>query len=183
MVSNDPHLKEVFPLPPLVAYKRPPNIKDKLIRAKVPENVATRPKRLLPGMHKCNNYPICPYVQVGKCVKSSATHDTIPINTHVTCQTQNIIYCITCKKCRKQYVGESDRTLQKRFSDHRGYVTNQHFNQATGEHFNLKGHKLADMQVTILEKVHSRDKMVIKERESMFIKQLNSKYKGINKKS
>ena len=123
------------------------------------------------------------YINIHKCVISSATHDIIPITTHVTWQTKNIIYCITCKKCKKQYVGESDRTLQKRFSDHRDYVTNQHFNQATGEHFNLKGHKIADMQVTILEKVHSRDEMVRKERESMFIKQLNSKYKGINKKS
>ena len=32
MVSTDPHLKEVFPLPPLVAYKHPPNIKDKKFR-------------------------------------------------------------------------------------------------------------------------------------------------------
>ena len=36
MINTDPHLKEVSPLPPLVAYKRPPNIKDKIIRATVP---------------------------------------------------------------------------------------------------------------------------------------------------
>ena len=33
---KDPHLKETFPQPPLVAYKRPKNIGDKLIRSKVP---------------------------------------------------------------------------------------------------------------------------------------------------
>ena len=36
-MKQDPYLAEIFPLPPLVAYKRPPNIKDKLIRAKIPE--------------------------------------------------------------------------------------------------------------------------------------------------
>ena len=35
-MTQDPRLKEVFPAPPLVAYKRPQNIKEKLIRSKVP---------------------------------------------------------------------------------------------------------------------------------------------------
>ena len=33
---KDPHLAETFPSPPLVAYRRPPNIRDKLVRSKVP---------------------------------------------------------------------------------------------------------------------------------------------------
>ena len=34
MVSRDPKLQEVFPDPPLVAYKVAPNLRSKLIRAK-----------------------------------------------------------------------------------------------------------------------------------------------------
>ena len=49
MVSCDPHLKEAFPLPPLVAYKRPQNIGDKLVRSKIP-TTTKRPKRSIPGM-------------------------------------------------------------------------------------------------------------------------------------
>ena len=37
-----------------------------------------------------------------------------------------------------------------------GYVYNEHLDQATGEHFNSKGHLVADMEVTILEKIFSR---------------------------
>ena len=33
---KDPYLAEVFKEPPLIAYKRAPNIRDKIIRAKVP---------------------------------------------------------------------------------------------------------------------------------------------------
>ena len=62
-----------------------------------------------------------------------------------------------------------------------GYVYNEHLNQATGEHFNSKGHSVADMEVTILEKIFSRDPQVRKERESLFIKKFNSKHKGLNK--
>ena len=50
MVENDPHLKEVFPLPPLVAYRRPQNIRDKIICSKIPTTLPKRPKRIIPGM-------------------------------------------------------------------------------------------------------------------------------------
>ena len=36
-MTQDPRLKEVFPAPPLEAFKRPQNIKEKLIRSKVPQ--------------------------------------------------------------------------------------------------------------------------------------------------
>ena len=52
MVTNDPHLKEVFPLPPLVAYKRPQNIREKLIRSKIPSAPQKRLRRIrvVPGL-------------------------------------------------------------------------------------------------------------------------------------
>ena len=36
MVESDPRLKEVFKKPPMVAYRRPPSLREKLIRARVP---------------------------------------------------------------------------------------------------------------------------------------------------
>ena len=183
MVGGDPYLKEVFPLPPLVAYKRPPNIKNKLIRSKIPTSTNQRPHRIIPGMSKCNNCAICPFVQTGKSVRATATNFTVDINRPVNCQSKNIIYCVFCDKCSVQYVGESERTLQARFSEHKGYVMNTHLNKATGAHFNEKAHKVSDMRVVILEKVFSSDPAVRKERESHFIKQMNTKYKGLNKKT
>ena len=52
-MAQDPRLKEIFLLPPLVAYKRPPNIRDNLIRAKIPRLNPTKPIRNLPGMKQC----------------------------------------------------------------------------------------------------------------------------------
>ena len=107
----------------------------------------------------------------------------ININTSVNCQTRNIIYCVSCQKCRAQYIGQSERSLHDRFSEHKGYVVNSVRSKATGEHFNLPGHTVSDMNVTIVEKVYSRDQMVREERESMFIKSMNTKHKGLNKKT
>lgn len=180
MINNDPHLKDVFPAPPLVAFRKPKTIGDKIIRSKVAK-APTRTKRENKGMKKCLSCPICPFIQEGKLVKSSKTDAHVEINFAVNCQTSNIIYCITCTKCTDQYIGQSERTLQKRFSEHRDYVKHEKVEQATGWHFNKKGHGLHHMRVTILEKVHSSDEFIRLERESMFIKQFNTKYKGINK--
>ena len=51
---------------------------------------------------------------------------------------------------------------------------------ATGEHFNLPGHTLSDLRITILEKVRSNDDMYRKERERYFIQKFNTYYKGLN---
>ena len=180
-MTLDPYLKEVFPLPPLVAYKRPENIRDKLIRSKVPPIRNMRENRKQPGCKKCNNCSICPYVNNCKVVKSSATNFNAEIQQEVTCQTRNVIYCITCKKCNMQYVGETGRVAKDRFREHIGYVENKQLEKATGWHFNQRGHSVSDMEFAVIEKIFSQDPGVRKERESLFIKNFNSKHKGINK--
>ena len=62
MVSQDKYLKEIFPAPPLIAYSKQMNIRDRVIRAKVPPPI-TRPERKIPGMKKCGKYClVCPFV-------------------------------------------------------------------------------------------------------------------------
>ena len=137
----------------------------------------------VPFWYGQNTCPTSPFIKVGKKVKAAANNTVVAINKPVNCQTKNLIYCISCKKCpTKQYIGETDRTLQARFADHRGYVNNKHLTKATGVHFNRPGHDIADMEVTILEKVFSRDSQFRKNREKMFIQDFNTKYKGLNKK-
>ena len=73
------------------------------------------------------------------------------------------------QKCQTQYVGESDRSLQSRFSEHLGHVKNQQISKATGEHFNMKGHQISDMEISIIEKLHNTSDLFRKQREKMFI--------------
>ena len=80
-------------------------------------------------------------------------------------------------------MGKSKRTLQDRISDHKGYITKSHTNKATGEHFNLPGHKVSDMEVTIIEKIYNEDPNYRKQREQMWIEKFHTKYKGLNRKS
>ena len=64
MKDQDPYLQEVFPEPPLTAFKRQTNIKDRLIRAKVPNMKPNKPQRVMKGMKMCGlNCTSCPYIK------------------------------------------------------------------------------------------------------------------------
>ena len=187
MITVDSALKETFPKPFLVAYRRPANLREKLIRAKLPKPLSSRPKRSKKGMKKCHKKsdfaecPSCPFVNETKVVKSTANNFSVEINTEVDCQTKGIIYCITCKKCSVQYIGTSKKSLQDRFANHRGYVNNKDFSQPTGRHFNSRGHSISDMSVVIVEKVYKfEDRLLREERESHYIREFNSRVKGLN---
>ena len=180
-MTQDPRLQEIFPVPPLVAYKRPKNIKDKLIRSKVPQQSTSRPARLLPGMRKCNQCSVCSFVQEGRTVKATATNYKIDINSSVDCSSKNVIYLLGCNKCPQQYIGESERMLKERFAEHKGYVNTQNISKATGAHFNSKGHSVSDMRVTVLEKVFSQDPQFRKQREKLYIQKFNTRYRGLNR--
>ena len=156
-ISDDPQLKEAFPLPPLVAYRRPPNLKEKLIRAKIPPPYS-RPKRKTPGMTKClYSCQTCPYVNTGRLIKAAASNYNHEIECSANCKTSNIVYCLTCNKCKEQYVGETEKSLGVRFGQHKGYVRNKKMEKATGYHFNQPGHSMSDMRISVMEKLWSDD--------------------------
>ena len=56
-MRQDPYLAQVFPQPPLVAYKRPDNLKNRLIRAKIPDPTPPRPRRTLIYLLGCQKCP------------------------------------------------------------------------------------------------------------------------------
>ena len=96
---------------------------------------------------------LCPFVKEGKKInmKNRMWHITGKVN----CEGSNICYLIECQKdkCKERYIGETEHSLRTIFTQHRGYVNNKQTKRATGYHFNLPGHKVSDMKVTILEKV------------------------------
>ena len=92
----------------MVAYRRPPSLREKLIRARVPPppDPNARPKRECKGMKKCGNCSTCDFVQEGKEVRATQTSAVAIINAAVNLQGY---YCINCKnpRCRSQYCGKT----------------------------------------------------------------------------
>lgn len=179
-------MKEVFPKPPMVAYKQPRNssLRSLLVKTKLPEQ---RSRRKLAGSRKCNRSGCgtCPFMVCTERVLSSAGDFSLKISRSVTCSTSNVVYCISCNKpgCQNiQYIGETGRRLDERFREHVGYVRNDNQSQPTGHHFNLPGHSLSNMQVVILESCKENSPTYRKLREQYFINQFNTLAKGLNKK-
>ena len=182
MVGQDPYLNEVFMQPPLTAFKRQRNIRDHLVRAKVPSDPKLYPSRRQRGMKKCGkSCTACPYIKEAKSLKINKSE--WKINQTLDCNVSNCIYLVQCKKeaCKMNYVGETKRIMKFRFAEHRGYVNNCDESQPTGQHFNSQGHSIADMSVLILEQVRSSDPLYRKEREKYFIRKFNTYYNGMNR--
>ena len=184
MAHQDSYLAEVFNQPPLIAFKRTRNLKDMTIRAKVPDPLKRYPARKVKGMSKCGkNCTACPFIMETKNVKINSK-TTWNLNSEFKCDNSNIVYLLECtiETCKMRYIGESGREFRERISEHRGYIFNKKFNQATGEHFNLPGHGLHNLKCTIIEQVKKNCILYRKEREKYFIRKFNTYHNGLNKK-
>ena len=145
-MTQDSYLREVFQEPPLVAFRRQQNLRGNIIRAKVARKQRIYPKRFIKGMKKCgNNCGSCPYIKEGNRV--IINEKEWKINKQLDCQSYNLVYAIfwSREKCNQVYIGETKRMLQTRVADHCGYVSNGRTDKATGAHFNMPGHPLADL--------------------------------------
>ena len=77
----------------------------------------------------------------------------------------------------------TERKLSDRSANHRGYVNRKVVSQPTGQPFNMPGHDISDMKISVLEKVKKSGNIYRKEREKYFIALMNTFYNGINKKA
>ena len=79
---------------------------------------------------------------------------------------------IECQKCKKQYIGETKRTLRERFTEHRQATNNPSHANATAAvptHFNLPDHSIKDMKLIPLELQPTNNASRRKAREAYFI--------------
>ena len=150
MVQRNNYLAEVFERPPVTAYRRQPNIRNYLVRAKLPNS--SKEKRMVKGMKKCGKGCIaCPFIKEGKSIKINNKDWKFSKQYH--CNSFNVVYAIINKKdkCKMAYVGETKRMLRFRLADHCGYARTENLDKATGSNFNLPGHSLADINITVIE--------------------------------
>ena len=88
---------------------------------------------------------------------------------------------IQCQKdkCKEKYIGQTGRLFKFRIAEHRRYIKNQVTSEATGAHFNLPGHSLADMKFTVIEQVKYNSEAYRREQEIYHINKFNTFYQGL----
>ena len=81
-----------------------------------------------PMIQACNNSKCatCKYhLTAHSTFICSKTKMSYPIRHHFSCKSRNIIYLITCTKCKKQYVGLTTQQLNTRINHHRTNIRNK----------------------------------------------------------
>ena len=162
ILQSSNRCKKVFSEKPFIAYRRPCNLRDFLVKAKV-KNTQTQ-QTSPPRIKKCNpkKCKTCSFIQDGL---SSCTFKNIGQVHHVkqtiACASKSLIYMIQCRKCKNnpnapaEYIGQTKRALRDRFGEHRRAIQNK-TTGAVPQHFNQKRHKLTDIDLIPLELINSK---------------------------
>ena len=150
---------------PILSFRRPRNLRDILVKAKVNDKNKKR------GFNPCKDKRCltCPSALTGETVPITSTSDTFTINKHLTCKSYNVIYVVTCKRCKKQYVGKTETTLNLRVNNHRSFI-NTKKQDPLSRHFYTNNHTFADYQITAIDFIPYADTHTICNKETFYIK-------------
>ena len=107
------------------------------------------------------------------------------IEEYIDCNSKNVIYLMTCQKCKQQYVGFTSRNFKKRVYEHLRSVQKKK-RDTFGNHFNSQNHlnPLLDATENVkfcpIKKLSSSK--LWKGEETKWIKELDTKENGLNKR-
>ena len=100
----------------------------------------------------CNNprCSTCQHFNPENYFRSTSTGRTYPIRRPFSCVSRNIIYLITCTKCKKQYVGYTTTQLNQRMCRHRSNINNNRTIYIC-VHFNFPDHNIRNLSVQAID--------------------------------
>ena len=141
--------------------RRNKNLKDILVNAKLPDK--TIPRSIQQQRSKLPLRPCwtvkcryCPTINRTGSITSHNSGRNYTAKHSISCKSHNLIYCIQCKHCHKQYVGQTRNRIMDRFQSHFYNITTNNQNDPIGRHFNSAGHtQLKDITIYVLDFVQS----------------------------
>ena len=154
----------------MITYRKPPSLKDLLIRAKIMQSKT-------PILKGCNRPNTCKYcVKISKSGKIKNLHNNTIYNTitNGTCQSNNPIYCLECNWCHIKYVGQTKNRILDRFKGHIFDIKHNH-NTTVARHFHSHNDQInPNMIIHILEYIRlprdiPRSKSIRDRRELVWI--------------
>lgn len=166
----------------ITAYCNGPNLRRVLVRSLLPAvstdqrgntnrpnaaaaQASSRPSNTTSGCSQCksSHCRACRYVTAATEFTSTTNNKTFKIHGALNCTSSNVIYLVTCKKCQKQYVGETGMPLRDRINNHLSCIRLQ---KATpiGLHFNSKGHSITDFTILPIERIRNGGNVATQQR-------------------
>ncbi len=123
VLESSPVTRNLFVKPPRVIFKKPPNLKNILVRPKLPVSLQplTQPNRKQFKSEPCKK-PRCKTckIMIPTDSFSSRFNDrSYPIVGNMNCHSSNVIYQLSCRDCPKEYIGQTITPLHIRMNKNR----------------------------------------------------------------
>ena len=115
ILYQDESVKGVFTPPPMVSCRIARKLSSYLVRAKLCHVGKKR------GSYKCDNLRclVCSNIEETKIFTSTVTGELFKINYHLCCNDKCLIYLLTFKVCKKQYIGKTADWFRLRWNNYK----------------------------------------------------------------
>ena len=159
----------------MITYRKPPSLKDMLVRAKIAQPRTTTNK----GCKRPNTCKYCKRISQSGRIKNLNNNKSYNTITKGTCQTSNLIYCLKCNWCHTEYVGQTKNRIIDRFQGHI-FDIKHNINTTVARHFDSHiDHLDPNMTIDILEYIRlpkdvPRSNSLRDNRELVWIHRLNT---------
>ena len=148
ILKNDPETSTIFTVNPLISFRRNKNMRDNLVRSALRQNLPAPA-----GTFSCSRARCYTCSFLNSATSISGPKSNFVIRHNFTCTSSNIIYCISCSKCCKLYIGEMGRRLCDRFAEHLRSVRNNDVDKPVARHFNAANHSISDMKICAISPI------------------------------
>ena len=160
--GGDHNMKETLTATP--STSAPPEIISTLLTTNTSQIVG----HLHCGQNRCL---ICKLRRTeGPTVTSCSTGMKYRLQHSLNCNSECVVYSISCAKCRVQYVGKTVTKLRTRFNNHKSTIR-KGGHGTVDKHFNLPGHDIEDVRIQAIDKCNLNN---ILARETWWIHRLKS---------
>ena len=98
----------------MITYRKPPSLKDMLVREKIAQPTTTSIK----GCNRPNTCKYCGKISLSEKVKNLNNSKTYNTFRNGTCQSNKLIYCLECNWCQIKYIGQTKNRIIDRVQGH-----------------------------------------------------------------
>ena len=169
---------------PMVAFRRPKSLKDILVHSDLKRQIPDKGCRGC-GDRRCR---VCDFLVVGTGFKSRVTGRDFIINFRLNCNSDHVVYLLSCAKCEMQYIGSTINKFRIRFNNHKSRLNAHRGLSADSKakddivykHFNQSDHNgLDEVRIQLIDKCSGEQQL--REREAQWAYRPRSIYpQGLN---
>lgn len=140
---------------PLLSYRRPNNLWDKLVKSDVgiknlkTQTFLSKPRK---GSFPCLSCVNCNYMNKGENFIHHLTGTSFRINHFLTCNSSYVIYALICP-CKLVYIGETKNDIKTRINQHRYSIRKKRLDLPVPKHFSEHNHHEKDLKFMVIDHI------------------------------